>query len=165
MVWAGYENDFTLSFIPDYKPLIKPSLPETNTKEIGPMDTATFPITIENLGNARTVVLLNVLNVTGGWNAVVTSQLTLEEGTGSTATAYLVIRPPKDFGYHYDEKTITISMQPVKADNYNQKGEITYETFLIQSRGFSTPGFEAITVIGALAILFIIMTCLRKRKK
>ena len=54
---SGYENDFTLSFIPDYKPLISPSLPETNAKEIGPMDTAVFPIEIENLGNARTVVI------------------------------------------------------------------------------------------------------------
>ncbi|VVB59345.1 Uncharacterised protein [uncultured archaeon] len=161
----GYQNDFTLSFIPDYKPLIKPTLPQTNSKEIGPMDTATFPILIENLGNARTVVLLNVVNVSNGWNAVVTSQVTLEEGSGSTATAYLVIRPPKGFGYHYDEKTIMISMQPVKADNFNQKGEITYETFLVQSRGFSTPGFEAITFIGALAIVFIIMACIRKTKK
>jgi hypothetical protein len=161
----GYENDFTLSFIPDYKPLIKPSLPDTNTKEIGPMDTATFRVNVENLGNARTVVLLNVVNVSEGWNAVITSQVTLEEGAGSSATAYLVIRPPKGFGYHYDEQTIKISMQPVKADNFNQKGEITYETFLVQSRGFSTPGFEAITFIGALAILSIIMACIRKRKK
>jgi hypothetical protein len=162
---AGYEQDFTLSFIPDYKPLIKPSLPETNSKEIGPMDTATFPIAVENLGNARTVVLLNVVSVPKDWNAVITSQLTLEEGAGSTATAYLVIKPPKGFGYHYDEQTIKISMQPVKADDFSKKGETTYESFLVQSRGFSTPGFETIAFIGALAAVFIIITCIRKRKK
>ena len=161
----GYENTFTLSFIPDYKPLIKPSLPETNVKEIGPMGTATFPIVVENLGNARTVVLFTVVNVSDGWNAVITSQVTLEEGGGSTATAYLVIRPPKGFGYHYDEKTITITMQPVKADNFNQKGEITTETFLVQSRGFSTPGFEGIAFFGALAIILITMMFIKKRKK
>ncbi len=55
---AGYEDDFTLSFIPAYKALISPSLPETNSKEIGPMDTAVFPIDISNLGNARTIVLI-----------------------------------------------------------------------------------------------------------
>jgi len=162
---AGYTQNFTLSFIPDYKPLIKPSLPETNAKEIGPMDTATFPITIENLGNARTVVLLNVVSVPKDWNAIITSQVTLEEGAGSTGTAYLVIKPPKGFGYHYDEQTIRISMQPVKADDYSKKGELTYESFLVQSRGFSTPGFEAVAFIGALAAVFLIITCIRKRKK
>ena len=162
---AGYEQDFTLSFIPDYKPLIKPSLPETNSKEIGPMDTASFPIEIQNLGNARTVVLLNVVSVPKDWNAIITSQVTLEEGNGSTATAYLVVKPPKGFGYHYDEQTIKISMQPVKADDFSKKGEVTYESFLVQSRGFSTPGFETITFIGALTAVFLIITCIRKRKK
>jgi hypothetical protein len=162
---SAYEQDFTLSFIPDYKPLIKPSLPETNSKEIGPMDTAIFPILIENLGNARTVVLLNVVSVPKDWNAIITSQVTLEEGAGSTATAYLVIKPPKGFGYHYDEQTIKISMQPVKADDYSKKGEITYESFLVQSRGFSTPGFDAIAFIGALAVVLLIITCIQKRKK
>jgi len=164
-VIEGFENTFTLSFIPDYKPLIKPSLPQTNAKEIGPMDTATFPIQIENLGNARTLVLLNVVSVPEGWNAVVTSQITLEEGEGSTGTAYLVIKPPKGFGYHYDEETIRISMQPVKADDPSKQGEIYYESFLVQSRGFSTPGFEAIAFIGSLAVAFLLMSYFRKRKK
>lgn len=161
---AGYSNEFTLSFIPDYKPLIKPSLPETNIKEIGPMDTAVFPIQIENLGNARTIVLLNVVSVPKDWNAVINSQLTLEEGAGSTATAYLVVKPPKSFGYHYDEQTIRISMQPVKADDFSKKGEITYETVLVQSRGFSTPGFEVIAFIGAI-LAFVSITYAMKRKK
>jgi hypothetical protein len=161
---TGYENDFTLSFLPDYKPLIKPALPETNSKEIGPMDTAVFPIEIENLGNARTVVWLGVVSVPKDWNAIITSQITLEEGAGSKAIAYLVVKPPKGFGYHYDEQTIKISMQPVKADDFSKKGEITYETVLVQSRGFSTPGFEAIAFIGALATVFLIITCIRKRK-
>jgi len=162
---AGYENDFTLSFIPAYKALIRPSLPETNSKEIGPMDTAVFPIDIANLGNARTVVLLSVVSVPKDWVAVITSQLVLEEGAGSTGTAYLVIKPPKGFGYHDDQKTITISMQPVKADDYSIKGEITNETFLVQSRGFSTPGFETIIFLGAFAMVFLIVTYTQKRKK
>jgi hypothetical protein len=163
----GYENIFTLSFIPDYKPLIKPSLPETNTKEIGPLDVATFPITIENLGNARTIVYLSINNTSlpKDWVAIVTDQVTLEEGSGSTGTAYLVIKPPKGFGYHLDEEKITVTLQPIKADDATKKGEPVYITVLVQSRGFSTPGFEAITLIGAFAILFIFMTYIRKKKK
>jgi hypothetical protein len=70
----GYEKEFSLNFVADYKPLIKPSFQDTNTKEIGPMDTATFPINIENLGNARTIVYLNVMNVPKDWVAIVTSE-------------------------------------------------------------------------------------------
>ena len=162
---AGYENDFTLSFIPDYLALINPSLPETNTKEIGPMDTAVFPIEIANLGNANTIVLLNVVSVPENWVSLITSQLLLQEGVGSQGTAYLIVKPPKSFGYHNDEQTIKISMQPVKADDYSKKGEITYETFLVQSRGFSTPGFETIIFIGAFAMVFLISTYIRRRKK
>jgi hypothetical protein len=43
-------------------------------------------------------------------------------------------------------------------------GVITYETVLVQSRGFSTPGFEAIGFIGALAIVMVIIFITRKRK-
>ena len=162
---AGYEDDFTLSFIPAYKALISPSLPETNSKEIGPMDTAVFPIDIANLGNARTIVLLKVVSIPKDWITMITSQLILEEGAGSKATAYLIVKPPKSFGYHNDEQTIKISMQPVYADDYSKKGEITNETFLVQSRGFSTPGFEIIIFLGASAMVFLIVRNTRKRKK
>lgn len=161
---SGYQNDFTLSFIPDYKPLISPHLPEANTKDIGPMDTAVFPIEIENLGNARTIVFLNVTSVPKDWVAAVTSNIILEEGAGSKTTAYLTVRPPKSFGYHYDEVPIKISMQPVMADDTSKVGTIYYETFIVQSRGFSTPGFEAIAFIGAIAIVFLIVAYFRKRK-
>jgi hypothetical protein len=124
-----------------------------------------LPIDISNLGNARTIVLLEVTSVPEDWVAVITSQLTLEEGTGSQGTAYLVVKPPKSFGYHNDEQTIKISMQPVDADDYSKKGEITYETFLVQSRGFSTPGFETIVFLGAFALTLLIVIYIRKRKK
>jgi len=152
----GTEYDVTLSFIPEYKALIQSSLPETNVKEIGPMDTAVFPVRITNLGNARTRVVLNVTDIPSDWSAVITSQLIVEEG-GGTATAYLVVKPPKGFGYHYDEQTIRISMQPVKADDPSKKGEMYYESFLVQSRGFSTPGFEFLCFLGALVVVLLLI--------
>lgn len=160
----SYEQDFALYFQPDYKPLISPSYPDSNTKQIGPMDTAMFRIDINNMGNARTKVYLKVDKVPTGWVAIVTDQVILEEGVGSMATAFLVVKPPKGFGYHYDEKTIEISMQPVWADDESKKGSITPASFLVESRGFSTPGFEAIAFIGALALVTSILVYIRKRK-
>jgi hypothetical protein len=161
----GFEQDFALYFQPDYKPLIQPTFPNANTRQIGPMDTATFQIDVQNLGNARTVVKLNVLIVPEGWTAIVTDEIVLEEGVGSTNTAYLVVKPPKGFGYHYDEETIVVSMQPVKADEQTKVGAITKASFLVESRGFSTPGFDAIAFIGALASVLLIVAIIRKRKK
>lgn len=163
-VIAGFENDFTLNFMPAYKPLIRVFLPGTNAKEIGPMDTAVFPIEMENLGNARTIVLLNVTNIPKDWSILITSQVLLEEGAGSTAIAYLTVKPSKSFGYHYEEQLIRVSLQPVKADNDAEIGEITYQTFLVQSRGFSTPGFETIVFLGAIFGLYLFSLSTRKRK-
>jgi hypothetical protein len=160
---AGYANEFTLNFIPAYNALISVSLPEANSKEIGPMDTVVFPVEITNLGNARTIVLLNVDSIPEGWNAIITSQLVLEEAAGSQGTAFLIIQPPRSFGYHNDEKTIKISMQPVKADDPTKKGQITYETFLVQSRGFSLPGFEMVLFLCALSLTAFIIAYTRKR--
>jgi len=160
----SFQQDFGLTFQPDYKPLISPAYPDSNTKQIGPMDTATFRIDITNMGNARTRVYLNVVTVPAGWVAIVTDQVTLEEAVGAVGTAYLVVKPPKGFGYHYDEQTITISMQPFKADDESKKGAITPASFLVESRGFSTPGFDAIAFIGALALVMSIIIFIRKRK-
>jgi hypothetical protein len=164
-VIEGFEQTFTLNFVPSYKPLIDPSLPETNTKEIAPMDSAVFPIEVENLGNARTIVFFDVVSVPENWNAIVTSQVTLDEKVGATSTAYLVVKPDKGFGYHFEEKTIRVSLTPARADNLADRGETLYETFLVQSRGFSTPGFEMILLLGALLIFVIITKIKRKNKR
>ena len=163
----GYSEEFTLTFVPSYKPIISPSLPETNTRKIGPMDTATFPVEIENMGNARTIVFLNVSYVPKGWNAIITSQLILEEGVGSKATAYLVVKPPKGFGYHSEEETIRISMTPARIDDQSDQGVTIYENFLVESQGFSTYGFEAVLpfVLVIILVIALVFYWFTKRRK
>lgn len=163
----GYDQTFTLNFVPSYKPLIDPGLPSGKSVKIGPMDTAEFPIEIENMGNARTIVYLDVVEgtVPEGWNAIVTSQVTLEEAKGSKSTAYLVVKPPKGFGYHQDEVTIKVSMTPVRADDTSQQGTIIYETFLVESQGFSTYGIEVLLpiVLIIIVVLIVVAYILMKR--
>jgi hypothetical protein len=163
----GFEQEFTLPVYPAYKPLIDPYLPETNTRKIGPMDTAVFPIEIKNLGNAETIVFLAVENVPVGWNAIITSQVTLAEAEGSSATAYLVVKPPKGFGYHSEENTIIISMEPVRADNPKDRGEKLYENFLVESQGFSIYGMEAVLpiILVIVVIILLVFYYLKKIKK
>ena len=152
----SFSKEFTLNFDAGYYPTIDIQLPESNSKQIDPTESAVFPIEIENLGNARTQVLFEILNVPKGWTIAITDNVVLNEMEGSTATAYLTINPPQNTGYHYDEQNIEVKIIPVRADNPLDQGDPLYQTFLVQSRGFSTPGFESIIFICAfLIVLFI----------
>ena len=159
----GYEQEFALEFTPAFLPLINAELTEGNSKQMGPLDTAVFPIVIENMGNARTRVFLEVETIPDGWIAVVTDDVTIAEEKGSKATAYLTIKPPKNFGYHYEEESIRVSMLPTRAENIQEQGEKTYVTVIVESRGFSTPGFELVLLAGALLTVVILMKRLKKK--
>jgi hypothetical protein len=161
-----YENEFTLEFDPAYLPLIKPQTMGSNTKRISPMDTAVFPIEIENLGNARTKIKLKIVSVPDGWTAIVTDQIILDEIEGSSGIAYLTIKPPKSFGYHDDTAGIVIEMVPVRAENSLDVGPPERISVLVESRGFSVIGVEAfaIPIIFILVIIFLIYYFLIRKR-
>jgi hypothetical protein len=159
----GYVQEYTLEFTPAFLPMISSQLPDGNSMKIGPLDTASFPIQVTNMGNARTRVFFEIMNIPEGWIAVVTDDITLDEGEGSKGIAYLTIKPPKNFGYHYDEESIRVEMTPARAEDIQDRGESSYVTVIVESRGFSTPGFEAILFIGALLAVAMIFK-LKKKK-
>jgi hypothetical protein len=159
---GGFEKEFTLDFSPEYLPRINVNLPEGTTKNISPMDSAVLPIEVNNLGNARTTVFFKIEDVPEGWTVAVTDDITLDDSTAKLA--YLTVKPPKNFGYHYDEKSIMIKLTPARAEDLTNIGDPLYVTFIVQSRGFSTPGFESIAFIGALAIVMVTFFIIRKRK-
>ena len=159
---GGFEKEFTLDFVAGYLPRINVNLPEGTTKNIGPMDSAVFPIEVSNMGNARTTVFFKIENIPKGWTAAVTDDITLDDSTAKLA--YLTVKPPKEFGYHYDKKSIMVKLTPARAEDLTNLGEPLYVTIIVQSRGLSTPGFEAIGFIGALAIVMLTIFIIRKRK-
>ena len=158
-----YTQEYSLEFTPAYLPMINAQLPEGNSMKIGPLDTATFPIEVTNMGNARTRIFFEIENIPEDWIAVVTDDITLDEAEGSSGTAYLTIKPPKGFGYHYDEESIRVIMTPARAEDIQNRGESSYVTVIVESRGFSTPGFEAILFIGALLAVALIFKLKRKK--
>ena len=159
----GYSQVFNLDFTPSYLPMINAQSLEGNSKTIGPMDTAVFPIEVENMGKARTTVFFTIDNVPEGWIAVVTDDITLDADKGSTGIAYLTIKPPKGFGYHNDDQSIKVTMTPARAEQLENQGESKTVTVIIESRGFSTPGFESLLFIGALLAVVLILK-LKKKK-
>jgi hypothetical protein len=166
----GFEQEFYLEFTAAYLPLIQTQLLDTNTQLIGPMDTAVFQIQVENLGNARTKVIFEVDldSLPKDWTAQPTDTLILNEPPqqGDTATAYLTVRPPKSFGYHYDVANIRVKVTPTRAENQKEIGTPEYVTVVVESRGFSFIGLEVVApiiIIVALAI-FLVYFYMRRKK-
>jgi hypothetical protein len=112
------------------------------------------------------------LEVPKGWSAsIVSSTIVGSSASGESPkrTVQLLIQPPYGFGYHDDRQDIKIT---VKGQYFAGASEGTLlETntythiFTVRSRGFSTPGFEAIFVIFALMAVVLIFKIRQKTKK
>ncbi len=163
----GYEQDFTLKFKPAYRALIQAELPSANTKTVGPMDTVVFPIKITNMGNAETLVKLEVESGPSDWIAVVTDEILV--GVDGTATAYLTIKPPKGMGYHDDNGAFKVTLTPYRAQNPSSVdvGEPTDITVVVESRGFSTVGAEGVlpVIIVIFLLLVFVYWFIKKQRK
>jgi hypothetical protein len=150
-----------ISFTPNYLPIISVK-PLGNFQEISPGEVARFDIEIENMGNAKTVVDFTILTNPEGWSPNIISSTTISENTKTTVQ--LLVQPPYGFGYHNDREQVQIKIIPSYFADPLLKGREYTETFTIQSRGFSTPGFEIIfTLIALIGVGFLIKK--QKEKK
>ena len=87
---------------------------------INPLETTTFNIEIENLGNAKTIVTSNILNVTIGWTVTITNETILKTATigeNPKKTISLTVKPPFEFGYHNEREVIQVSIIPSLFDD------------------------------------------------
>ncbi len=148
-----------LTFTPSYLPYINIDLPDVNTAQISPNEQAVFPIKITNLGNAKTTVILKVGNLPKGWKATVTDEVFLDEF--ETGSATLVIRPPRDFGYHDDAGVVSISLTPARTYNISEKGDPISLSFLVKSKGFFAEGKGLFQFVWILIILIIVIFIIR----
>jgi len=166
-------TEIEIPFDVGYSPAISFTTPKGNFMEIGPMDTANFEIQIENLGNAETEVACEILNAPKDWSPNIVAAVLLgssvkgEEGT--TKTVYFKVKPPYGFGYHSEVQSFQVKLTPYYYKNPSFVGKEYILTFNIQSRGFSTYGFEVLLIaiiIGVVLLYIIIMTYKKvKRKK
>jgi len=147
-----------------FSPGYLPNLGVTTQKNlilIGPQETAKFDIELENLGNADTNVECKVVDKPAGWIITIDSDTIIGTGDNPTKTVYLTVKPPYEFGYHDEREVITVSINPSYFNDESLTGEEFFVSFIVQSRGFSTPGFETIIVFFSL----FTMIFLTQRKK
>jgi len=166
-----HTTEIEIPFTVGYSPAISFTTPNGNFMEIGPMDTANFEIQIENLGNAETEVVCEILNAPKDWSPNIVTAVLLgsnvkgEEGT--TKTVYFKVKPPYGFGYHSEAQSFQVKLTPYYYKNPSYVGKEYILTFNIQSRGFSTYGFEIllIAIIIGIVLLYIIIMMYKKVKR
>ena len=157
-----------IQFIPGYLPVLRLDVPDSTCELVGPDKVANFDIEIENLGNAITDVTCRTINVPDGWAASIVSSATIgsRASSGSTKrTLRLTVKPPYGFGYHEDREIIAVSITPSCFENSSLIGEEHLLYFVVHSRGFYTPGFEAISVIIVLISVALIFKKRQMRKR
>jgi len=154
-----------IQLIVGYLPQLSFSYPKSNVKAIVPDEIADFEIKIENWGNGVTQVFTDIEDIPEGWIAKINDNFTLESslyGEAIGKTISLNIKPPINFGYHEDRAIIKVKMTPIFYNNSSYSGEPHYLYFIVQSKGFSTPGFEIITIF--IALIFVFLPLWKKKK-
>lgn len=154
-----------ISFTPSYLPIID-ATPKTTFKEVSPGEIAEFVIDLKNLGNAETEFMFWTENIPNDWAATIPASKIVSSAIGGddpTDTVILVVQPPYNFGYHNNKAQITLAIKgQYYAHGTNLTTPIYRHTFIVQNRGFSTPGFEiAFTIVALAGVAFFI----RKRRK
>jgi len=164
------EYVFDVSFTIGYWPVVNYELPKSTYMQIGPLDTAIFPIEITNLGNGFTRIAAEIVGEPkGDWSISTVSSVKVGSATGAgnnKATINVVIKPPYGFGFHNNRETFKVRVTPsyVGPPDPSTIGQPEEITFTVQSVGFSPGIIEIPLIIATLVIIGVIVYLYRKRK-
>jgi len=168
------EKTSEVSFEVGYWPVVTYEVPEGNFKEIGPLDTADFPIILTNLANGPTYIGIEVVKMPGDdWSVSVPSSVTLSDSSneeGVDSVVHLSIKPPISFGFHNERESFQIRFTPQFYGSTQGRPELIGQSetiqFNVQTVGMSPgAGFEIPLIITILVILFVGIYLYRKKKK
>lgn len=162
----GFEQEFTVKFKPAYLPLVVIELPQGNFYEIAPFNETEIPITITNLGNAKTKVFVEVENASESFN-IFLNNVTLDFPDGEKTIYMTVIADNK-----FDKETIKLKFTPARDENIEDKGDPKCLALVLENDGSyieEENGIEidttTILIILVIIILFIAALILLKKKK
>ncbi len=155
-----------IPFIVGYYPQLSFVYIDGNVRNISPDETADFNFEIQNWGNGATNVISEVDELPDGWLTEIVHRTILgSELIGSTSgvTISLRVKPPIDFGYHEDRAVIKVSMIPISIENPEYRGEPHYLYFIVQSKGFFTPGFDIVILL--FAFIFVLIPVWKRKNR
>ena len=121
----GFEQTFSLGFVPGYLPRIV-VIPASDYINVTPGNTSHLLINITNTGNAKTKVMTNIVDWPSGHWLISIHSVVLD--VNITDEICLSVVPPNDFN---GTDNLTITFTPYKADDYTQHGEHVYVTIIL----------------------------------
>ncbi|MDG6219526.1 MAG: hypothetical protein QCI00_08815, partial [Candidatus Thermoplasmatota archaeon] len=136
--------------------------PAGNFKEISPLESAVFPIELNNVGNGVTYVAIEPIGeIPSGWVISSPSSRILQSDDiagqdGHKSTIYLTIKPPFDFGIHNKRETFKVRFTTHLLGRPDLPGQGETITFTVQSVGISPGvGYEIPMIALVLFVVFI----------
>ncbi|MDX1610930.1 MAG: hypothetical protein R3185_01090 [Candidatus Thermoplasmatota archaeon] len=145
----------TVTFEPGYLSLYSARL-DRKVVQAGPQEAATYPILLENEGNAITrfeFAVLNADTLPAGFKAVQPEPLVLRPN--QTGTATFQVYTPFHNGYVNEVGAIQLEVTPMYAEDTTLQGEPTQLSTLTQAKGWYVPGpgpWITLLAISALAV-------------
>ena len=152
----GFTYQESVEFLPSFIPTIQIT-PENPVRTVGPHETVTFKINIENLGNKITRVTPRLIDINKKWTPTLNPP-NYEIGPNQENTFTFSIIAPYDFGWHNEYGSFQIDflseVYPYRSDAATNTESIY---LVINNYGFSTPGFEFPILLVALIVIGIII--------
>jgi len=158
----GFSYQESIDFTPSFIPTIQIST-DNPIRTVGPHESINFKIDVKNLGNKITRVTPKLIGVDEDWTPTINPpEYEIPPNQESTFTFSIVT--PFDFGWHNDYGRFQLDFRSEVYPFRQSAANHTQSIYLvINNYGFSTPGFEFITLISALMVIGIIIK--RRRVK
>lgn len=156
----GFNETYELTITPDFLADISTQIDDTNYTQTGlielpPYNETTIPITISNLGNAKTKVLAEIVEMPENWTVDIDPYAVLE--LDNSSQIYLTV----ESDHNFDNETITVQLTPVRYENTDDSGDSTNITIKLHNDGSyvepSDETFEIDTTTLAIILLLIII--------
>ncbi len=146
----------TVSFTPSFIPTIT-IIPENPTRTVGPRASVEYKITVKNNANKKIRVTPQLGNIASKWTPTMNPPFNDIAPEGQEDFIFSIYTP-YDFGWHNEIESFEIDFT-AQIFPLREQAPVggPYSIYLrINNYGFSTPGFEVLTLIAAIAIAGIL---------
>jgi hypothetical protein len=158
----GFSTTVSIPFTPSFNPTVEISA-ENPIRTVGPHESVTFTIAIQNVGNKITRVTPTIVGVDSTWTPTINPpQVEIPPSQQSTFSFSIIT--PYNFGWHNEYGRFQVNFKseiyPYQANSPTSNQSIY---LVVNNHGFSTPGFEFIVFLAALIGILCIIRIRRKK--
>lgn len=130
-------------------------------EEASPLSVATFNLVLSNLGNGRTRVTFEVLNVSEGFAAPPPASIILQSrqqgGNETSTTVPFRVQTPGGFGYHNEVGTASLRITATSLERAGTDDDVSTVSVIVKAVGLDVPAPSLVPTLGALVVALVIL--------